>query len=206
MTQNKTNFEKIIINDSLLLGKGHHKAAYIHPDNPGLCIKIPYETPDYDLKRELTYRKIRIWRNLPSSLLTEYHGTINTNLGIGYVFERVLDYNGNPSISLENLFSAEILNPERKLFITDQLQQLYLNELKEEIITSDTNPDNFFLQQVAPDKFRIRIIDNIGSPAFIPLVYFVPILAHRHVKKYWRRFLKEIDRKHPNIKLDISLT
>ena len=203
MIQSKTENAKLIINDSLLLGKGHHKAVYIHPDKPGLCIKIPYKTPDYDLNRELAYRKIRIWRNLPSSLLTEYHGTVNTNLGIGYVFERVLDYNGNPSISLENLFSTERLNSEMKLFITNQLQQLYLNELKEEIITSDTNPDNFYLQQIAPDKFRIRIIDNIGSPAFIPLAYFVPILAHRHVKKYWRRFLKEIDRKHPNIKLNI---
>ena len=195
--------KQIELNDALLLGRGHHKAAYCYPGNPGLCIKIPYETPDYDLKRELMYRKVRRWRGLPSSVLTEYHGTVETNLGIGYVFERMMDYDGKPSVSLEEFLSDKNLGSEKERFVSDLLRQLYRSELAEEIITSDTNPENFYIWQKEPGRYCLRIIDNIGSPAFIPLIYFVPLLARRHVEKYWKRFIREINQRHPHVSFNI---
>lgn len=192
----------IILSELFLLGKGHHKAAYWYPGKPDLCIKIPYETPDYDLERELAYRRVRKKRNLPSSLLTEYYGTVATNLGTGYVFERMTDYNGNPSISLTDFLGSCNGNPEKEHFISQMLKKLYKDELEEEIITSDTNPDNFYLQETAPGEFRLRIIDNIGSHAHIPLLYYVSFLARQHVTKYWKRFLREIKRKFPDVNLE----
>lgn len=193
--------KQIELNDALLLGRGHHKAAYRYPGKPGLCIKIPYETPDYDLKRELMYRKVRKWRRLPSSVLTEYYGTVDTNLGVGYVFERMMDCDGNPSLSLEEFLQGKTLNAEQENFISELLRQLHRKELEEEIITSDTNPENFYIQQREPGIYCLRIIDNIGSPAFIPIIYFVPLLACRHVEKYWNRFIREIKRRHPHVSL-----
>lgn len=195
--------KQIELNDGLLLGRGHHKAAYRHPDNPGHCIKIPYEMPDYDLKRELTYRKIRAWRGLPASVLTEYYGTVDTNLGTGYVFERMMDCDGSPSVSLEEFLNDKEIDPDKEEFVSGLLRELYYKELEEEIITSDTNPENFYIQQKAPGKYCLRIIDNIGSPAFIPVIYLVPYLARRHVEKYWKRFIREIKRRHPSVSLKI---
>lgn len=192
-----------VLNDTQLLGRGHHKAAYRHPDDFGLCIKIPYETPDYDLKRELLYRKVRKWRELPSSVLTEYYGTVDTNLGVGYVFERMMDCDGNPSISLQEFLNGKTLNAEQEKFISELLRQLHRKELEEEIITSDTNPENFYIQQKEPGMYCLRIIDNIGSPAFIPVIYFIPLLARQHVEKYWKRFIREIKRRHPHVSLKV---
>ena len=189
------------LDEALLLGRGHHKASYRHPDDPGLCVKIPYEVPDYDLKRELRYRQIRNWRKLPSTLLTEYYGTVATNFGTGYVFERVLNYDGSPGVSLAEFLDDRNYRPDQERFVAGLLQELHHKELAEEIIISDTNPDNYYIQQRQPGIYCLRIIDNIGSPAFFPVEYVVPILARRHVEKFWKRFLREIRRKYPHVSL-----
>ena len=63
------NSTKVInLNENLYLSRGMHKWVYFHPDNPSLCIKIPYTANDIDLKRELTYRKILSQRSFTSEL------------------------------------------------------------------------------------------------------------------------------------------
>ena len=89
-----SNPETIILSDDLYLSRGMHKWVYYHPHNHSLCIKIPYTPNDIDLSRELRYRKILHSQNKTISLLPKYYGEINTNLGKGYIFERIQDYDG----------------------------------------------------------------------------------------------------------------
>ena len=85
------------LSEVLFIGKGHHNAVYKPPANENLCIKIPFALPDVDITKELAYRKALSRRKKKLSLLTEYLGTVETNLGTGYVFERIVDYDGSAS-------------------------------------------------------------------------------------------------------------
>lgn len=100
----------VILDEKLLLGQGAHKKCYIHPDNSSLCVKVLFQEPDTDMDRELAYRKSRQRRNLKSKLLPMYLGTIDTNLGTGYVYERVCDFDGTNSLTLDDFIKHECLN------------------------------------------------------------------------------------------------
>ena len=100
--------EKVYLAEELLIGKGRNKDVYIHPENPAQCIKInARDTKDH--RAEMNYRKSRELRNLPpSALMVSYFGAVETNLGTGYVFERIMDYDGINSKTLEELIKLEI--------------------------------------------------------------------------------------------------
>ena len=38
----------MILTDELFIGKGGHRAAYIHPDEPSKCVKIAFDPNDGD--------------------------------------------------------------------------------------------------------------------------------------------------------------
>ena len=107
------NNEYVFLDESLFIGKGMNMAVYINPINPLQCIKIPIrEIRDYYL--EMKYRKSRQRRRLlQSSLMVEFYGEIKTNLGTGYVYERVADYDGSTSMLLHDLVQLEMQAREK---------------------------------------------------------------------------------------------
>lgn len=191
----------INLNQDHILGVGYHKTTYIHPSNNALCIKVPFSQNDIDLRRELTYRKVREKRGQSSTLLPAYYGTTLTNKGEGHIFERVHDYNGKNSISLKEFLVLHLQKGDNTAF-TKTLHQM-LSELKktwlsEKIVTSDTDPVNFMVQEITPSHYVIRIVDNIGTPVLIPLAFYFDSIAEKRVKRYWARFLKNIIELLPN--------
>ncbi|MBR0062222.1 MAG: hypothetical protein IJP68_12175, partial [Selenomonadaceae bacterium] len=90
------------IRQELFIGAGGHQATYIHPVDKTKCIKIPHTPDDGDVRKEMRYRKMCARKLENSRLVTEFFGTVETNLGLGYVFERVLDFNGKTSKDLKD--------------------------------------------------------------------------------------------------------
>lgn len=186
----------INLNKDHILGVGYHKTTYIHPHNSSLCIKVPFFQNDVDLKRELSYRKVREKSWQDSLLLPAYYGTALTNEGLGYVFERIHDYNGKNSLSLKEflkLYQKECGNPAFIDMLRKMLANLKQTWFAEKIVTSDTDPVNFMVQETAPAQYVIRIVDNIGTPVLIPLAFYFDFIAERRIKRYWARFLKSLD-------------
>ncbi len=191
-----------LLSTFLLIGKGSHKKVYTDPTNANRCIKILRATPDYDMERELRYRGIREKRQLVSSLLPAYYGTVHTNLGLGYVFDRITDFDGYTSKSLRQIFDAAESDAKPVPFLADVLRGFKTQLFQELIVTSDVDPSNFLLQRISDTQFRVRIVDNIGSSAFLPLVYYFDVIAKKRVKKYWRRFLDETHQNYPYVLTD----
>ena len=96
----------LTINEELFIGSGGHQATYIHPIDPTKCIKIAHMKDDGDVKKEMRYRRMCAAKLEKSQLVTEFFGTVETNLGLGYVFERVLDYDGKTSRDMKNFLPA----------------------------------------------------------------------------------------------------
>lgn len=186
----------INLTDDLYLGTGMHKTVYVHPTDKNLCIKILHTTPDPDLDREFRYRKALGKHADSKTLLTKYFGEVETAQGKGYVFERVIDYDGKPSKTMLNLFEEAIHDktflPELEKILLD-FKHVYFAE---KILLAGIDADNYLVQKVSPTETRVRIIDNIGTSAFIPLAYYFDSFAGKRAKKYWKMFVKELSNRY----------
>jgi len=175
------------INEELFIGSGGHQATYVHPIDATKCIKIPHDKNDGDVRKEMRYRRICAGKLAKSKLVTEFFGTVETNLGLGYVFERVIDYDGKTSRDMKKFLPTS--KPDAKTL--QQIWTVLLNFksdfLSENIAIVDTDIENFMVQETAPNFFRVRIVDNIGTPVLIPLVYWFDFAAAWKAKRYWNR-------------------
>ena len=194
----------ILLNEDFLLGKCSNKVVYIHPDNPDRCIKISNPHAELDLWYEIRYRKARKFRHLPHSLLlTEYYGTVKTNLGDGFVFERVYDYDGATSKTIEDLIKREIESRKERKSIKelwgsekniplaiDVLFQFRKALFQDNIILPNMESWNFMVQFTSPTDWQVRIVDEIGALTLIPVINYIDYLGKRYVRRHWGLFIK----------------
>ncbi len=190
----------LVLTDARVIGEGGHKRVYVHPGDDSLCVKILlHGEEDSDWRKEMRYRRSREKRGLSSQLLTRFYGSQPLADGrTGYIFERVRDFDGQDSRSLREYLDegGERLKPELVLAGLLSFRELLMEE---KIITSNMESSNFLLQWVSPEEYRVRIVDNIGSPVTIPLIFYVDFLALHHVRKYWERFVCDLHHRYPQI-------
>ena len=194
--------DKLILTDELFIGAGGHQATYIHPIDPLKCIKIPHSPDDGDVKKELRYRRICKDKLENSKLITKYFGFVDTNKGQGHVFERVLDLNGQTSKDLKDFLPTGKPTADEMKTIEKLLMDFKEDFLNEKIAIVDTDITNFMVQEIAPNSYQMRIVDNIGTPVAIPLVYYFDIAALWKCKRYWNFLVNWLQQHYPNIMND----
>lgn len=188
----------LVLRDELLLGKGGHQAAYIHPDDPSKCVKIAFDPNDGDVKKELRYRRMCADKLSRSKLVTKFYGTVETDKGAGLVFERVTDFDGASSLDLKdylsNVSTVEDIKKSQALLL-----DFKKDFLEEGIAIVDTDITNFMVQRVSPTAVQMRIVDNIGTPVLIPLVYWSDLIARRKARRVWNRLASWLQENYPSI-------
>lgn len=178
----------ITLDESLYIGKGWHKRTYLHPQDPHKCIKIVYRLPMDDVTRELRYRELLEKRNQHPPMLTNYYGTVETNQGLGYIYEFVRDYDGKPSVSVRHILEKANTSPSQEnIALKDRVMVKFKQDLfQNPILITDIDPENFMVQWTGPDSFQIRCIDNIGAHSKYPIGLYVPALLVKKLKKKWQ--------------------
>ena len=189
----------LTIDESLFIGSGGHQATYIHPIDRTKCIKIPHMPDDGDVRKEMRYRQICAKKLEHSRLVTEFFGTVETNLGLGYVFERVFDYDGKTSRDMKKFLPKTRPDTDTLHRIWTVLLNFKSDFLRENIAIIDTDIENFMVQEPSRGVFRVRIVDNIGTPALIPLVYWFEFAAAWKAKRYWNRTAEWLAENYPEI-------
>lgn len=179
----------LTIDENLFIGSGGHQATYIHPIDATKCIKIPHAQDDGDVRKEMRYRRMCAGKLERSRLVTEFFGTVETNLGLGYVFERVLDYDGKTSRDMKNFLPTTRPDSQTLQQIWTLLLNFKSDFLRENIAIVDTDIENFMVQESAPGVLRVRIVDNIGTPVLIPLVYWFDFAAAWKARRYWNKIV-----------------
>ena len=184
------------LRDDLLLGKGCHKACWIDPRDEQRCVKVAYSLPDMDIRREMKYRRVRRWRNKKSDLLPHFYGMVDTNRGKGFVYERIVDYDGHSSLEL-----GEWLNKERerrgrgmKPVNVERILATFRDRwIADGIIMYNTQVENIMVQQLSANwgEVRLRIVDNIGTHSALPIFFFWDYMARKSVRRYWNRLLHD---------------
>ncbi len=189
----------LTIDENLFIGSGGHQATYVHPIDRTKCIKIPHMADDGDVRKEMRYRRMCASKLEKSRLVTEFFGTVETNLGLGYVFERVLDYNGKTSRDMKKFLPKTCPDTETLQRIWTVLLTFKSDFLRENIAIVDTDIENFMVQEPSPGVYRVRIVDNIGTPVLIPLVYWFDFAAAWKAKRYWNRIADWLAENYPEI-------
>ena len=193
------NKEIIQLDDSLLYGQGSHKKCFLHPHNKNLRIKIAYnEGGQKDLIREINYIDVLKRRHKDYSILPKYFGKVNTNLGTGYVFEIIRDYNNGRTQTLEDFITDLNLFSQNYSLIVRLLKELKEKLYKNEIITMVLFPENILFQKTDENTYRVRIINDMGSAVLIPLEYHFKYFAHTKILRRWKMFLDVLHNKYPS--------
>ena len=179
------------------MDKALTKNVFLHPHNKNLCIKIAYnEGGQKDLIREINYIDVLKRRHKDYSILPKYFGKVNTNLGTGYVFEIIRDYNNGRTQTLEDFITDLNLFSQNYSLIVRLLKELKEKLYKNEIITMVLFPENILFQKTDENTYRVRIVNDMGSAVLIPLEYHFKYFAHTKILRRWKMFLDVLRNKY----------
>lgn len=190
----------INIDKSSFFGKGHHRECYVHPENKNRCIKIIFDGTDQSpqIMREKKYYKHLEKRNISWDMLSRYYGDVETNMGLGAIFELILDNDGQVSKTLEYYLE----NHQKTDEYYDDLSQSLVNFkdyiFTHRIITSRLYPRNITCQKGESGIIRLSLIDNIGNSDFFPISNYSKYFARKKISRRWVHFKKHLLKIYPD--------
>ena len=178
----------VIIEKTGLVGTGHHRECYRHPEDSSLCIKIIVSGNNKEIRRETKYYRHLQKKDVSWDMIPRYYGEIETNMGSGTVFDLVFDHDGAISKNLKHYLSSNELTEENYRRLSNALDLLKNYLLQQRIITMTLNPNNILCKKLASGSLRLYVIDNIGNPVFIPIFNVSSYFAKKKFLRKWKRF------------------
>ena len=189
----------IDLSGSTPFAEGGNRKCFIHPAqsdrclkviHPGLLEKIIKNKPWYkkfrskdsfddNLREQEAYKQKALTVNNPEvwKHLAKWHGMVETSLGMASETELIKN-NGKIAETLENYLFANGLTDEIKLAI-NQFHKWLRENL---ILTKNLIPHNLVIKK-ENGEIIIKIIDGLGSQAFIPLPNHSNFFAKRYVER-----------------------
>ena len=192
--------EVVVLGDEYLLGHGDHKVVYVDPRDDACCLKIIPNPDDVDWHREMLYRKILTRRGRVCASLPQYLGIVQTNLGTAHIFERIRDYDGKTSENLHDILEKERQSSVPNIAaIRSYFAKLGQTLLRDILVMTNMENRNFLIMRhsASVEDFSVRIIDNIGTHAKIPLVLMNDRLSRMHVKRYLKKYWINMQENYP---------
>ena len=179
--------------------EGGNRKCFIHPDNPDRCLKVIHsgllqkirnnkpwykrfrslESFDDNLREEEAYKQRALRSNDPKiwKHLAKWHGKTETSLGIASETELIKNDN-QIAETLESYLFTNGLTDE----IKDSIKNFH-HWLKDNLVlTKNLIPHNLVLKK-ENNSLNIKIIDGLGSQAFIPFPSYSKFFAKRYVER-----------------------
>ena len=187
----------IELDKEFLLGEGGERLVYIHPNDNNKVIKIlkkGLKKHNFQNELEFKYYNFLTKKNRDFSNITKCFGYVDTNLGKGLVFERVIDYDGKDS----KYFKYYL----KKHFFSEDQEKNLLNELKiflvnNQILFIDCNTQNIFCKKLSEDKYKLIIYDGLGArrdSIKLSLYMKSKLYTKYKIKKQWKLFIKNCEK------------
>jgi hypothetical protein len=174
-----------------LIGKGFNRECYRHPENDKLCIKVNLHGARSS-DREKKYYQHLLKRGVSWDMVPKYHGDIETCIGLGSVYDLILDDDGSVSQTLENYLDAkndfdDLLKPFLSL-------KTYL--LQQRIIIGTLYPRNILCQRTGGSITKLVICDDIRNSDFIPICNYSRYFAELKINRKWNKFEERLSSKY----------
>jgi len=199
--------KNITLDDSLLIGKGSGRACYTHPDDDQKIIKVNHSKRGVDNNQNfIDYKYINHLRKKKKSLIhiASCYEYVETSLGLGLIFDKVVDYNNEASKSFRYFMAKKIISLEKQRELLDELQT-YLET--EDIVFVDNCVRNFLCQEVTKDEYRLIIIDGVGAKregVKFWMYLNIPLYRKYKIKKQWTRLLEAYNKDLKRIEENIN--
>lgn len=179
----------IELNNNLLIGTGRDRACYYHPQDPQLCIKVALR-PEKQTYREKRYFRLLQKQKKDITLLALYRGTIETNLGLGALYDLIRDDNGHVSPTLTEAIRSKHINADQVKQLSAQLKDYLFSEV---ISVRDLSPNNVMIQ-THQGILRPVIVDGVSNPGVNPLNIRCAVLAKYFLRRSWTTFTSKLQR------------
>ena len=186
------------LGDASPIGRGGGRLCYAHPDDPGLCVKLPFnERGRKESRREYGYLR-RVARRYGDGAVHAHvaplYGAVPTDRGEGWLAGRVRDAPGGDASAL----LADALTPESFAAEPESWRAAY-RELERwsrggAVVVRDWSPTNLCVRRLADGRRRLVVIDGIGPKEALPL--WLPSRRHARARnRYYstRRGIESIE-------------
>jgi len=187
---------KLKLDKSLLLGKGHERLCYIHPEDNTKVIKIAHKELDSrnQNKVESIYYEYLYRTNADLSHIALCYGYVMANDREGLVFDRVLNSDKSIPLTFAEAIKSETISKEYAKLLLDDLKG-YLR--KNNIIFADVGLDNIMCSKQDNDEYKLVIVDGLGSrrPGLKLWLYtHIPLYAQYKIRIQWNKVIANFNK------------
>ena len=200
------------------LGSGEDRVVYPHPERPDLCIKIPQRSLDnlnikgmrdtifylsrICRKESLDYNFVdvryaeRLERRKDGNMfqhIPRCYGFVETDLGVGVVWQRIQDFDGKPCTTLKDIkHRGQPLTAEERDKLWMALQAFFSWQLDHGIMLREMAYTNIMICRLNENEIRLYHIDAIGCADLIPFADYATWFAKLRVLSKVSRFRKRM--------------
>ena len=197
----------IDLSGSTPFAEGGNRKCFIHPAQSDRCLKVVHpglleeiiknkpwykkfrskDSFDDNLREQEAYKQKALMVDNPEiwKHLAQWYGMVETNIGMASETE-LIKSNDQIAKTLESYLFANGLTDEIKIAI-NQFHQWLRDNL---ILTKNLIPHNLVIKN-DKDEMIIKIIDGLGSQAFVPLpnhsTFFAKRYVERRIELMWSR-------------------
>ncbi|WP_298344775.1 YrbL family protein [uncultured Algibacter sp.] len=181
----------IKIKDEHYISEGLARKCYFHPNDNNLCIKIGKPEVEVEhLYKEINYFK-KIEKKKTSKFhyqfYAEYHGEVETNRGVGFVYSLVKDETSQ-NISLTLRHYLEMKNaPFKDDVFVEALDRLKQQMITHKVFVGDLRARNICCKILLDNSIELVVVDGLGHRDFLPFADWFGFFAKKKVE---RRFLR----------------
>lgn len=186
----------ILLKDTDFIGEGTLRACYIHPENPGLVIKVPVgEKKGKELAnlKELKGYHALMREHVDLSCVSHCYGFVSTSHGKGLVCDCIRDDDGAISKTILDVITAKTGCDFEYIY---NVAGGLCNTLKSKnIFIFDINLYNVVLRSRFDGTYQPYIIDLKGRYAnneFLPLSSYIRYFSKKKLERRCQQFLVRI--------------
>lgn len=171
------------------LGRGAERFCYENLDNPDTCLKVSKKTSWKQTRRELSYLRFLKHRGVCPSFMPKFYGLHETE--DSYILEQEY-FHDTHEFKVLTVHEYVLVATDDGLKVLDKLlDDVKAEMLRFNIIVCDLRTSNFM---VLIDKetnlpTRVVVFDGYGSPEFIPLPNWIPLLGKRKIERQWKKLM-----------------
>ena len=182
----------IELKEKNIIAKGGERTCYLHPQDNTKLIKVVHAKGTHNQQNllEHIYMSYLKKKNIDLSGLAKYYGQINSNLGNGLVYERIMDYDSQPSKSFRYYVANKLIPMDVQKKLIEELK-LYLE--KNSILFVDTSMTNIFCKKIDTDNYKLIIIDGLGAKRMGGKFWLYrnsKLYTKYKIKMQWKKFMQ----------------
>lgn len=180
----------IELNKGFFLAQGGERDCYIHPTDENKLIKIMQDKNKTDQNSvDEIYYNILIKNKVSFSNIPKCYGYIETNLGKGLIFDRILNYDRSLCKSFRYMIAHKLISMEEQKKLIEDLKNYLFNN---KILFVDSSLTNILYQKKNENESSLIIIDGLGAKrmGFKFWLYRISSLYTNYkIKKQWSKFM-----------------